>query len=157
MDLAKHSCMTFSHSTGERTWRFARPGRYEQVRIRGNLPGYHSETLREAALAGLGLILMPTSPVGSDLKPVLIDWRENVGRQPSAAHHEGGIYAVYLAGRRASGEVHAFREFLARKFGSPPYWGSAPKCIRPGRSKRDLLPPAGLAGGQRHHVIAPRE
>ena len=45
-----------------------------------------------------------------------------VGRQSSVAHQEGGVYAVYLADRRASAKVHAFTEFLARKFGSPPYW-----------------------------------
>jgi DNA-binding transcriptional LysR family regulator len=136
-DLAKHNCLTFSYSMGDRTWRFARPGQDEQVRVRGNLRANHSETLREAALAGLGLILMPTWLIGSDLaqgrlKPVLIDWRANVGRQLSAAHQEGGIYAVYLADRRASGKVHAFTEFLTRKFGSPPYWDRNQNASGPG-------------------------
>ena len=36
-DLAKHNCLTFSYSTGDRTWRFARAGQDEQVRVRGNL------------------------------------------------------------------------------------------------------------------------
>ena len=52
----------------------------------------------------------------------VVDWQANVGRQSSVAHQEGGVYAVYLADRRASAKVHAFTEFLARKFGSPPYW-----------------------------------
>src|SRR6266566_573649 len=126
-DLAKHNCLTFSCSTGDRTWRFARTGQDEQVRVRGNLRANHSETLRKAALSGLGLILMPTWLIGGDLgqgrlRPVLTDWQANVGRQSSAARQEGGIYAVYLADRRASGKVHAFVEFLAKKFGSPPYW-----------------------------------
>jgi DNA-binding transcriptional LysR family regulator len=126
-ELAIHNCLTFSYSMGDRTWRFRRAGQDEQVRVRGNLRANHSETLREAALAGLGLILMPTWLIGRDLvqgrlSPMLQDWQANVGRQTSAAHQEGGIYAVYLADRRASAKVHAFTEFLARKFGSPPYW-----------------------------------
>lgn len=126
-DLAKHNCLTFSYSTGDRTWRFGRSGQDEQVRVRGNLRANHSETLREAALAGLGLILMPTWLIGADLArgrltPVLQEWQANVGRHTSAAHQDGGIYAVYLADRRASAKVHAFTEFLARKFGSPPHW-----------------------------------
>jgi DNA-binding transcriptional LysR family regulator len=134
-DLAKHNCLTFSYSTGDRTWRFERTGQDEQVRVRGNLRANHSETLREAALAGLGLILMPTWLIGGDLtqgrlKPMLTEWQANVGRQPSAAHQEGGIYAVY---RRASGKVQAFTEFLTRKFGSPPafpaFWRKMP--LRP--------------------------
>jgi DNA-binding transcriptional LysR family regulator len=126
-ELAKHNCLTFSYSSGDRTWRFVRAGQDQQVRVRGNLRANHSETLREAALAGLGLILLPTWLIGADLgqgrlRSMLTDWEANVGRRSSAAHQEGGIYAVYLADRRASGKVHAFAQFLARKFGSPPYW-----------------------------------
>ena len=66
-DLAKHNCLTFSYSTGDRTGQFARARQDEQVRVRGNLRTNHSETLREAALAGLGLILMPTWLIGADL------------------------------------------------------------------------------------------
>lgn len=126
-DLAKHNCLTFSYSTGDRTWRFSKRGRDEQVRVRGNLRANNSEILREAALAGLGLILMPTWLIGDDLgggrlRPVLTEWQADVGRQTAAARQEGGIYALYLADRRASAKVHAFTEFLAKRFGSPPYW-----------------------------------
>jgi len=138
-DLVMHNCLTFSYSTGDRTWRFGRAGQDEQVRVRGNLRANHSETLREAALAGLGLILMPTWLIGGDLaqgrlRPVLTDWQANVGRRISAAHQEGGVYAAYLADRRASAKVHAFTEFLARKFGSPPYWDRNQYPFGSGRS-----------------------
>lgn len=126
-DLARHNCLTFPYSTGDRTWRFARAGQDEQVRVRGNLRANHSETLREAALGGVGLILMSTWLIGADLEQgrlrrVLADWRANIGHQSSAAQQDAGIYALYLADRRASAKVHAFVEFVARKFGSPPYW-----------------------------------
>ena len=83
--------------------------------------------LREAALAGMGLILMPTWLIGGDLgqgrlRPVLSEWQAEVGRQSAAARQEGGIYALYLADRRSSAKVHAFTEFLAKQFGSPPHW-----------------------------------
>jgi DNA-binding transcriptional LysR family regulator len=126
-DLAKHNCLTFSYSTGDRSWRFSKRGRDEQVRVRGNLRANNSEMLRQAALAGLGLILMPTWLIGDDLEggrlqPVLTEWQADVGRQSAAARQEGGIYALYLADRWASAKVHAFTEFLAKRFGSPPYW-----------------------------------
>jgi len=97
------------------------------VRVRGNLRANHSETLREAALAGLGLILMPTWLIGGDVKQerlraVLTEWRAEVGRQSAASRQERGIYALYLADRRASAKVHAFIEFMGKRFGSPPYW-----------------------------------
>lgn len=126
-DLARHNCLTFSYSTGDRTWRFAKAGGNKQVRVRGNLRANHSETLREAAIAGLGFVLMPTWLIGGDLgrrllRPVLTDWEANVGRQIPTSQPDGGIHAVYLADRRASGKVHAFVDFLTRSFGSPPHW-----------------------------------
>ena len=71
--------------------------------------------------------LMPTWLIGGDpaqgrLRPVLTDWQAYVGRQSSVPRQEGGVYAVYLADWRASAKVRAFTEFLAKKFGSPPYW-----------------------------------
>ncbi|MEW6640652.1 MAG: LysR substrate-binding domain-containing protein [Pseudomonadota bacterium] len=150
-DLAHHNCLTFSYSTGDRTWRFARSGESEQVRVRGNLRANHSETLREAAIAGLGLVLMPTWLIGRDLahgvlRPVLEDWQANVGRPASTTPQDGGIHAVYLADRRTSGKVHAFTEFLAKSFGSPPYWdqdwkperrqAAPPSSARPSRRSR---------------------
>lgn len=126
-ELARHNCLTFSYSTGDRTWRFAKPGGNKQVRVRGNLRANHSETLREAAIAGLGFVLMPTWLIGGDLgrrllRPVLTDWEANVGRQIPTSQPDGGIHAVYLADRRASGKVHAFVDFLTTSFGSPPHW-----------------------------------
>ena len=126
-DLAKHNCLTFSYSTGDRTWRFSKDGRDEYVRVGGNLRANNSEMLREAALAGLGLILMPTWLIGRDLtegrlRQVLTEWQADVGRQSAAPRQEGGIYALYLADRRGSAKVHAFTEFLVGRFGSPPYW-----------------------------------
>lgn len=126
-DLAKHNCLTFSYSTGDRTWRFSKNGRDEHVRVGGNLRANNSEMLRQAALAGLGLILMPTWLIGRDLtegrlRQVLTEWQADVGRQSAAPRQEGGIYALYLADRRGSAKVHAFTEFLVERFGSPPYW-----------------------------------
>lgn len=126
-DLALHNCLTFSYSTGDRTWRFAKSGGNEQVRVRGNLRANHSETLREAAIAGLGIVLMPTWLIGGDLgrgllRSVLTDWQADVGRQMPTTQSDGGIHAVYLADRKSSGKVHAFTEFLVKSFGSPPHW-----------------------------------
>jgi DNA-binding transcriptional LysR family regulator len=126
-ELAKHNCLTFSYATGDRTWRFSKDGRDEQVRVRGTLRANHSETLKEAALAGLGLILMPTWLIGQGLAEgrllsVLPDWEANTGRISAAGHSDAGIYAVYLPDRRGSAKVRAFTDFLAGSFGSPPYW-----------------------------------
>lgn len=126
-ELTRHECLTFSYASGNRTWRFVRGGREEQVRVRGAVRANHSETLREVALSGLGLLLMPTWLVGADiatgrLRQVLPGWEAHVGRASASTSPDTGIHAVYLADRRGSARLRAFVDFLAERFGSPPYW-----------------------------------
>ncbi|WP_342249128.1 LysR family transcriptional regulator [Sphingomonas sp. OTU376] len=127
-DLARHNCLTFSYASGDRTWRFARQGKEEIVRVRGTVRANHSETLREVAVAGVGMLLMPTWLVGEDIAAgrlcrVLPEWEADIGRTSPAAS-DGGIYALYHADRRTSAKLRAFIDFLEARFGSPPYWES---------------------------------
>lgn len=84
----------------------------------------------DAALAGLGLAMLPTwlaGPTISDgrLQPVLEGWRADLARPGSGvpgALPAGAIHAVYLADRRDSAKVRALTDHLAAYFGSPAYW-----------------------------------
>lgn len=119
-ELADHNCLTFSYAQGSSVWHFSgRPD--ETVRVGGTLRANSSEVLREAAIGGMGLILMPSWLVGSDveagrLRVVLPDREAGLGGAP------GAISAVYLPNRRSSKKVRAFVDFLIERFGSPPYW-----------------------------------
>lgn len=118
-DLARHACLSFSYGTGKRHWRFVGPSGEEEVAVGGALRANNSEMLREAAIGGSGIILMPTWLVGQDLhegrlRAILTDWDARPG--------ESAIHAVYLPNRRGSRKVQAFIDFLKLQFGSPPYW-----------------------------------
>lgn len=126
-DLTRHRCLTFSYGSADRTWRFARDGREESVRVRGPLRANDSETLKAAALKGLGLLLMPTWLVGKELAdgtlcPVLPEWTAEVGRGAASVQSDAGIFALYLPDRKGSAKVRTFVDFLAARFGAPPYW-----------------------------------
>ncbi|MFS8977818.1 substrate binding domain-containing protein [Cupriavidus necator] len=119
-DLAGHNCLTFSYTQGGSIWHFV--GRSEEaLRVGGSLRANSSEVLREAAIGGMGLILMPSWLVGADieagrLQVVLPEWEADLGGTG------GAIQAVYLPNRRTSRKVRAFVDFLIERFGSPPYW-----------------------------------
>ncbi|HDR9881371.1 TPA: LysR family transcriptional regulator [Burkholderia cenocepacia] len=119
-DLAAHNCLEFSYRQGSGVWHFV--GRsVETVRVNGTLRANSSEVLREAAIGGMGLILMPSWLVGLDIDAgrliaVLTDWEAGLGSEP------GSISAVYLPNRRSSKKVRAFVDFLSDSFGVPPYW-----------------------------------
>jgi DNA-binding transcriptional LysR family regulator len=120
-DLAGHNCLSFSYGRGDRTWRFAKGSAEQVIRIAGSIRANNSLLLRNAAVEGSGIILMPSWLVGDDieagrLRTLLTDW------EPSPSRPGAAIHAVYLPNRRSSKRVRAFVDFLAARFGSPPYW-----------------------------------
>jgi DNA-binding transcriptional LysR family regulator len=70
-ELARHSCLAFLFASGpEREWRFPRPDGtgVERVLVRGRLDVNGGLALREAALAGLGVILQPELMLKDDIE-----------------------------------------------------------------------------------------
>lgn len=120
-DLMSHSCLVYEYFNGDSTWTLARGGEREKVTVKGPLRSSGSEVLREAALGGVGLALLPTWLIGGDiatgaLVPVLDDWTAS----PSA--EEGAIWACYPPNRRGVKKVACFLDALARHIGAPAYW-----------------------------------
>jgi molybdate transport repressor ModE-like protein len=119
-ELAGHNCLIYTYLPAQNDWRFRGPGGAVTVRVAGNLKANNGDVLREAALAGLGVCLVPTFLVGGDLRAgrlqtVLDDFADD-----SLA-----IYAVYPHRRHLSAKVRAFVDFLAGRFGPRPYWDAA--------------------------------
>lgn len=70
-DLSLHNCLAFLFATGpERDWCFPRPDGKgaERIIVRGRLDVNGGMALREAALAGLGVILQPELMLQNDLE-----------------------------------------------------------------------------------------
>ncbi|MDQ0015113.1 DNA-binding transcriptional LysR family regulator [Variovorax boronicumulans] len=61
-DLADHDCVTAAHPSGRATWRLVGPdGTEEEVQVTGRFSGNTAQALRRAAVAGLGIALLPPS------------------------------------------------------------------------------------------------
>lgn len=117
-DLSGHDCLLYTLVASTNDWRFVHAdGSRAAAAVSGRLRVNNGDALREAALAGLGIILTPTFIVGDDLAAgrlvrVLPDWE--------AAPID--INAVYPPGRHLSAKVRVFVDFLAETFGPAPYW-----------------------------------
>ncbi|NIA71923.1 LysR family transcriptional regulator [Pelagibius litoralis] len=119
-DLAGHDCLTFAYRPGAdhsrlSRWHLEGVKGTAAVEVTGPVRANSSETLVRMALCGLGLIMMPTWLVGSDLhggrlRRVLADWQVN----PQA--EDTGIYAVYLDNRRGVPKLRSFLDFLAERW-----------------------------------------
>ena len=68
-DLADHDCVTSPHPSGRALWRLAGPGgAEEEVQVGGRFSGNTAQALRKAALAGLGIALLPPTMARLDLE-----------------------------------------------------------------------------------------
>lgn len=117
-DLKHHECLLYSNEPAPEEWRFATPeGNAWAATVHGRLCANNGDTLRIAALRGLGLVRLPTFIVGRDLQAgtlvsVLADY----------VAQDSGLYAVYPEARHLSPKVRVFVDFLSQRFGPHPYW-----------------------------------
>jgi DNA-binding transcriptional LysR family regulator len=116
-DLAGHACLTYAYHRSPNDWPFAGPNGRFTVRVDGPLMSNNGDLSLAAALAGLGVVVLPCFLCGSHLaagrlEPVLCDW------MPPPT----GIHAVYPHGRHLSAKVRAFIDFLVERFGLQPAW-----------------------------------
>jgi len=111
-EVADHACLTYRGAS--ETWRF-RTG--EEIEVSGRLTFDNGEALRVAALAGLGLVTLPTYLCGDDIRtgrlvPVLLDHM----------HPGTSVFAVYPENRHLSPKVRAMIDWLAEELGPEPAW-----------------------------------
>ncbi|NVM76684.1 DNA-binding transcriptional LysR family regulator [Duganella sp. SG902] len=111
-ELARHNCLLFAYDSQRATWRLRREGLATEVEVGGKLQVNNAEMLRQAALGGLGLALLPGWLIQQDLDAgalvtVLADYQANPGDM------DVGIYAVYPANRRGAAKIRAFTDMLA--------------------------------------------
>ena len=88
-DLQQHNCLHYPRSQDTPVWSFtpAKSGKGREtinVPVRGSLAANNSEALREAALTGAGIALLPDFSAQESLRkgqlvPVLPDWRVDGG------------------------------------------------------------------------------
>lgn len=58
-DLAVHPCMSYWRESSDDIWHFTAGGRHQQVRVRSRYHANNPEAVADAALAGLGIALLP--------------------------------------------------------------------------------------------------
>ncbi len=104
-DLIDHECVLFRARRGVSQWSLTGPGGVETVEVRGRLVVDDLLFARGAALAGVGIALLPRDMFNLG--------RDHVRRVlPDHAMPGGSVYAVYPAARHVPAKVRAFRDHL---------------------------------------------
>ena len=111
-DLQRHDCLVFVTDGAPVPWKLrSDAGKPASVRVCGPLRTNSVQSLREAALAGLGIADLPSYLVGDDIR---------AGRLESVLDEfvvpERAVYALYAAGRSLPARSREFVKLLVRQF-----------------------------------------
>ncbi|HYD63539.1 MAG TPA: LysR family transcriptional regulator [Noviherbaspirillum sp.] len=115
-ELGRHRGIFYTNR-GVADWRFAGSGGSTTIRAQFGLALNNGDMMRDAAIAGLGIALLPTFIVGPAIKAgelQLVD----IGIESEPEF----IYIAHPEGRHASAKLRAFADCLRDAFGDPPYW-----------------------------------
>jgi DNA-binding transcriptional LysR family regulator len=116
-ELAKHDCLPLMKRSGPSIWRLSGPLDIAEVIVNGRLKANTAGAALDAALAGLGIALLPsilTMPHTRSrrLIPVLSEYCRDDGGLG------GGLYAVLPSRQQTPAAVSAFASFATRKLAS---------------------------------------
>jgi DNA-binding transcriptional LysR family regulator len=115
-DLQDHRGIFYTNR-GVDDWRFPGPDGTTIVRGRVALHVNNGDMMRDATLSGIGIALLPTFIVGSDIASGRLQVID-VGVRSAPEF----IYVAHLEGRQPSAKLRAFADCLREAFGEPPYW-----------------------------------
>jgi len=118
-ELEQHRGIFYTNR-GVADWRFPSIGGTVIVRGKMGLGLNNGDMLRDAAIAGLGIALIPMFIVGAQVAAGELE-TVDIGVQPELEY----IHIAHADGRRPSVKLRALADHLRATFGSPPYWDPA--------------------------------
>jgi len=117
-DLASHNCLEYTYFESRGEWHLRDPtGADIVVPVSGRYLANNADVLRSTALAGGGIILVPTFLIGDDLRAGRL-----VRLLSNYPPPEQALHALYPPGRHLSAKVRTFVDFLVVRFGGAPAW-----------------------------------
>jgi DNA-binding transcriptional LysR family regulator len=116
-DLMRHACLIYTGTRQPHQWRFREGKKWTSVRVEGRMLSDNGDAIVTAAIAGLGIAMVPTFLVASaiesgTLKHLLLD----------CPMDEAGLYLVRPPGAYVPGKVRALQDALIERFGGDPDW-----------------------------------
>ncbi len=115
-DLATHHCLTHAYH-GKSEWQFEHHGELKTFSIQSRICANEASILMQAAVAGAGVALLPTSLVAplvrsGQLTVILPDYHAL----------ELGIYGVYTSRKHMPATLRTMLDFLVAWFAKQPSW-----------------------------------
>lgn len=117
-DLRDHDCLNYGNQATGNQWRLTGPdGAVHWVPVPWRLSCNNGDVLRDAAVGGCGIALLPTFILGDAVRRgALRTVLDGYAPPPRALH------AIWPPNRHLSAKVRLFVDFLVARFGKAPHW-----------------------------------
>lgn len=115
-DLARHNCLRYALLRADHEWRLYRDGRRLDLGVQGNLEATNGTMLREAAIAGLGLAILPRFMTVDAVSSGQLERALESFAPPPI-----GVYAVRAGRRSPSPLIAELASALERSFRRQPW------------------------------------
>lgn len=116
-DLYKHNCLLYLNSPTGDEWHFENPKGKIRIKINSNFASNSSQSLEAAAVAGIGIVLLPGYTMTKHIKQGKL-----ISLLDEYCPANIGIHAVYPATRHLATKVRVFVDYLAERFQNDDYW-----------------------------------
>jgi DNA-binding transcriptional LysR family regulator len=116
-DLINHRCLSYGHTTTLQNWQLLHNGETINAPIHSVMCSNNGDVLRDAAILGQGIAMLPTFLVGPDLKSGRLT--VVLSNHPPT---DLGIYALYAPNRYLAAKTRLLIDHLAQSFGDKPAW-----------------------------------
>jgi LysR family transcriptional regulator AphB len=124
-DLVAHDCIRAAGQAGPTTWRLNGPDGTSQIAVSGRFGANTGPAQNKAAVAGLGICLLPISSLQASLLS-----GELVEVLPGVASSVGNMYVVYPSRRHVPRAVTAFVEMAVQRL-APLIQPTVPSTLAP--------------------------
>lgn len=132
-DLANHACIDYANAHASRLWRFepSTPGGQPRVvETSSRIVVNNGEAMRDMAIAGLGIIVLPRFIIAEALQSGAL-----VEALPGHCPTPDAIYAVYPPVRHMPRKLRAMVDHLSAAFAGTPPWLVVSKPAKSAKKK----------------------
>ena len=112
-DLEHHACITWREHPGHNVWAFKSKRGLEKVKVTGPFFARSADSLVAAAVAGMGMVLLPDWNLGEELR---VGKLKVVLTNYESVPANSAIWAVHAHEKFVPPKIRAFIDFLIQRF-----------------------------------------
>lgn len=116
-ELKNFPCLHYGNLPTGNIWAFTGPEGNTNILVKGVMCSNNAQVLCDAALANMGIALLPTFIAGKEIQTGRLQTILNKYQAP-----EIKLCLLYTPNRHLSVRIRLFVEFLQERYGSDPYW-----------------------------------